>query len=258
MGLRIQNNITALNAHRHLTNSDAMMSKSLERLSSGYRINKAADDAAGLAISTVKRTDIAAMQQGARNLAQATADVQSAEGSYEQISNILVRLKELATQASSSTSDGNKDKINAEATELTAEITRIGTSTAAGGTYTVGDGSQISFSVAAVTLSDLGLGSIDLSSASGADTAITAIDTAVGTLSTNRATLGAAQNRLGYAAANLATTIENEQASESIIRDVDMAAEMTSFTKSQILMQAGTAMLAQANMSSQSVLSLIG
>ena len=262
MALRIQHNIAAMNAHRNLTISNNMMEKSLERLSSGYRINKASDDAAGLAISSQMRTDIASLNQASRNVAEANAQVQEIEGAYDQISNILTRLKELATQAASANAVGNQDKIDAEAQQLLTEIGRIGASTTGGGTYQVGNdnsaNSQITFTATQVTTTTLGINALDLSSVGGAQSALTTVNTAVSNLSDQRGDLGAVQNRLGYAAANLATTIENKQAAESVIRDVDMAAEMTSFTKSQILMQAGTAMLAQANMSSQSVLSLFG
>jgi len=258
MGLRIQHNIAAMNAHRNLTISDNMMSKSLERLSSGYRINKAADDAAGLAISTGMRVEIASLNQASRNVAEANAQIQISEGAYDQIANILTRLSELATQAASANASDNVDLIQTEADQLINEVDRIATSVTGGGTYQVGaensaTTSQINFTVAAVSAGALGISSLSMN----AD-ALDTINTAVGSLSTNRAELGAVQNRLNYAAANLATTIENTQAAESVIRDVDMAAEMTSFTKSQILMQAGTAMLAQANMSSQAVLSLFG
>jgi flagellin len=253
MGLRIQHNIAALNAHKNLTISNNMMEKSLERLSSGYRINKASDDATGLNISTGMRVDIASLNQAARNVAQANADIQIAEGGYDQIANILSRLSELATQGSS--------LAQTEADELLLEIDRIANGITAdvgsGGTYQVGSDatadSQISVTVDGVGVADLGLTGLTMSAS-----ALSTINSAVGTLGTSRAALGAGQNRLSYAAANLATTIENKTAAESVIRDVDMAAEMSNFTKSQILMQAGTAMLAQANMSSQSVLSLFG
>ncbi|MCK9273923.1 MAG: hypothetical protein M0P57_02420 [Syntrophales bacterium] len=478
MGLRIQNNITAMNAHRQLSASDAAISKSLERLSSGYRVNRAADDAAGLAISQSFRADIASFKVASRNTSEANALLQVAEGSLDQMGNILTRLKELATQAASGNATSNIDKINDEANQLIAEFDRIATSTsyagtdlltgnlAAGtmtgtvsegasfdgedktvtgeggswfgasatgeltavtgitgtldssianledtnntwtiakdgtasgltltntnnmsftatvntgeGTITVhgmgedqgdlviagtvttttdADGDTISFnnlgistvsvdtgttaqawtlstsgsnlvltgadgtnqSVAAtagstVDFSNLGISfalgdefdandldgmvittagssgtslafqigaentddnklSINLSDSrasalslvndmlstqSNAQAALTTIDSAIDTLSGSRSTVGAYMNRLSYASANLASTIENVQAAESVIRDVDMAEEMTSFTKNQILMQAGTAMLAQANMAPQSVLSLLG
>jgi flagellin len=271
MGLRIQNNIAAMNAHRQLQISDSGLSKSLERLSSGYRINRAADDAAGLAISQGMRADIASYNVASRNVSEANAMVQVAEGAYDQIGNMLVRLKELATQAASANANGNLDKIGAEADALLAEIDRISDATEYAGaalldgslgtqTFQVGSTadtfSQIDVSFATVSATSMSINSIDLTSASTAQTALTSIDDAIDNLNSSRGDLGAIQNRLGYASANLSTTIENVQAAESVIRDVDMASEMTTFTKNQILLQAGTAMLAQANMAPQSVLSL--
>ncbi len=487
MGLRIANNITAMNAHRMLSINDAQLSKSLERLSSGYRINRAADDAAGLAISQSFRADIASYKVASRNTTEASAMLQVAEGGMDQIGNMLTRLKELATQAASANvGSTERTKINSEATALTNEIDRIANSTkygstalldgnfgvsqttsltggvgddfigstnvaynftvaasdtglagasvtalgssvaeatkyylavsatggmtvyltntagtvsekavytagtgntaisftnlgitialtgalssavigvatdtansavvdasvdyvqftrtgltsvvannAAEGTYTISDAgngtikvygptmnesesfvaygstitfadlkisfnlssdwaqtgaelegatftvatnsaavgstfqvgakndsyNQIAISIDGIRSSDLGLSILDLASTTGAQAALDSIDSAISTLAGSRGDVGAYMNRLGYAAANLATTIENVQAAESAIRDVDMAAEMTSFTKSQILLQAGTAMLAQANMAPQNILSLIG
>jgi len=276
MGLRIQNNIAAMNTHRQLTVSDAALSKSLERLSSGYRINRASDDAAGLAISQGMRADIASYKVASRNVSEANAMVQVAEGAYDQIGNMLTRLKELATQASSSNAGNDLDKIDAEADQLILEIDRIANSTEYAGSkiidgttasaaFQVGSANtaddRITVTFTDVNTSNLGISSLNLATtqgANGAQAALTLIDTAIGTLNTSRGTLGAMQNRLGYAAANLTTTIENVQAAESVIRDVDMASEMTTFTKNQILMQAGTAMLAQANMVPQQVLSLFG
>jgi flagellin len=472
MGLRIQNNIAAMNAHRQLTISDNALSKSLERLSSGYRINRAADDAAGLSISQQFRADIASYKVASRNTAEANSLLQVAEGAMDQIGNMLTRLKELATQAASANAVSNLDKIEAEKDKLVAEIDRIANSTEYAGTklldgsfgeasttwestgivdgdkildakngltYTFDDtettpttptlsftfsnptaltaqtytfntisgsddklklegdngeayvgtisGTTLSFdqigltivgastlttaatNIAADTLlvTDVGLNAtsvesttstgtwtitsptansvtlknartseeqtvttvngsaqtldfdqlgikmtldsgytdneldglsfvvgstgsstfqvgayntsndqiaisvgdttastgldisaLDLKTTSGAQAALTTINKAIDTLSSRRGEVGAAQNRLGYAAANLATTIENVQAAESVIRDVDMAAEMTTFTKNQILLQAGTAMLAQANMAPQQVLALFG
>ncbi|MFA5187593.1 MAG: flagellin [Patescibacteria group bacterium] len=474
MGLRIQNNIAAMNAHKQLSSADAGMTKSLERLSSGYRINKAADDAAGLSISQQFRADIASFKVASRNTAEAGSLLQVAEGAMDQIGNMLTRLKELATQAASANAGSNLDKIESEKAKLVSEIDRIANSTeyagsklldgtfgtasaswdnedatsnvsldtvngnkyaytdagtntstvsfqfsssvskltaqtytlstlAAGGALssTVGsvkitggtdgavyagyldattnslkfdtigltidgatsaltaatvdgdsfvvtdvgydamtissstatgtwtitdDGSgvkltngtdsqtisgtasgpktldfdqlgikltlnsnyattdlnamefvvsnsgsstfqvgayntandKIAISVGNVTTSSTGLNlsGIDLSTSAGAQSALTTINTAIDTLAGRRGEIGAAQNRLGYAAANLSTTIENVQAAESVIRDVDMALEMTNFTKNQILMQASTSMLAQANMAPQGILSL--
>ena len=476
MGLRIQNNIAAMNAHRNLGIADSAMGKSLERLSSGYRINRAADDAAGLAISQSFRADIASFKVASRNTSEASSLLQVAEGGLDQIGNMLTRMKELATQAASANSGTNIDRINDEYSQLKLEIDRIANSTeyadsallngtfgasltgalgdatvdmgiiddnvqwkvtgdlatqddtvtafgtdAAEGTYTIarnaaansitisngtvtesatlgaadtdvditfanlgltitnasgmtanemvgdtvviektgltnlnvsgasagtytitdaadatmqigngtitetvsglqtgvsqnvnfaqlgisftltadydannvlngteitvtsgGTGStfqigaennadnQIEFSLASVNTDDIGTDSAttgataanlyatDLSSAANAQDAMLVIDDAIGDVAELRGDIGANMNRLSYAAANLASTIENVQAAESVIRDVDMASEMTSFTKNQILLQAGTAMLAQANMAPQQVLALFG
>ena len=479
MALRIANNIAAMNTQRWLSISDNGMKKSLERLSSGYRINKAADDAAGLAISQSFRANIASFKVASRNTSEAAALLQVAEGGMDQIGNMLTRLKELATQASSANvGEAERTKINSEATALTDEIDRIANSTKYGstalltgtfgasqigtlgveavanhtvgiiddsadnisydfaesaalafetsakvtaigagvaeGTYTIGqstadiftitnsagtltesysaagaaagttltfanlgltitftgdtvggaisaaaagvslalnhtgltsltttnattgtytidhtadavtltnsDGTasqtvsrltetgvlnfdalnisfvlgdaysaaeladmtltvsantaatgnvfqvgaennadnQISISIGGARVSDMSLSNLDLSSTAGAQTALDTLDAAISTLSGVRGDVGASMNRLSYASANLATTIENVQAAESVIRDVDMASEMTNFTKNQILLQAGTAMLAQANMAPQQVLSLFG
>jgi flagellin len=199
--------------------------------------------------------------------------VQVAEGAYDQIGNMLVRLKELATQAASANASGNLEKIDAEAQALKAEIDRISAATEYAGTelldgswvtqtFQVGstaDGfSQIAVSFATVSTASMSINGLDLLSAGAAQTALTSVDSAINTLNDSRGDLGAIQNRLTYASANLSTTIENVQAAESVIRDVDMAAEMITFTKNQILLQAGTAMLAQANMAPQVVLSLFG
>jgi flagellin len=261
MGLRIQNNIAAMNTHRQLGIADMALSKSLEKLSSGYRINRAADDAAGLAISQQMRANIASYKVASRNVAEANSQVQTVEGGYDQIGTMLVRLKELATQAASANAAGNLDKIDAEAQELLSEIDRIGAGTGGGGTFQVGttnsDDSKIAFTVTAVDSAALSIDDLNLLSAASAQAALTSVDAAVSSLSSFRGQIGAIQNRLGYASANIAITIENMQAAESVIRDVDMADEMTVFTKNQILLQASTAMMAQANASPQIVLSLL-
>lgn len=375
MGFRIQNNLAAMNAQRNLQVSDAGLSKSLERLSSGYRINSAKDDAAGLAISQGFRADIASVKVAQRNMTEANALLQTAEGAMSSVGDILTRMKELATQAASANVGTDVDKLSDEYNSLVNEINRIADSTkyagtalvdgtfgttanttaswnavanvydvdvsdaptTAGGAYTVtysataneltiargtvtetqglSDGAGVvSFSsfgisfkttaafdddtagaalaaaglnVAAgagtakkfqvgyeedsnsqvsISLGDLNTAALknagsgvalnDISTSSGALAKMSDIDDAIDQLSSLRGDIGAYQNRLGYAASNLSITLENFTAAESAIRDVDMAAEMTSFTKNQILVQAGTAMLAQANMAPQQVLSL--
>ena len=376
MGFRIQNNIAAMNAQRNLGINDAALSKSLERLSSGYRINSAKDDAAGLSISQGFRADLSSYKVASRNVTEGNALLQTAEGAMDQIGNMLTRLKELATQAASANAGSNITKINSEGDTLISEIDRIANATAYAGTklvdgtfgvsdgktgtltntlglsavsglqasttYSVvsslvgakydivvsatlgsgqrysetvyqvtaptaaasvnvsfatmgltltlnnsftstgtaaggltiisGAGTAANFQVGAkntgddrigVTLTSLKAADLDSGMLSGqmltaalAQTFLTTIDNAISVLNTKRGAVGASQNRLGYASANLATTIENTTAADSAIRDVDMASEMTSFTKNQILLQAGTAMLAQANQAPQMVLSL--
>jgi flagellin len=376
MSLRIVNNVPAINAHRNLTASDAALSKSLERLSSGLRINRAADDAAGLSISQQFRADIASYKVASRNVSEANSLLQVAEGAMDQIGNMLTRLKELATQAASANAGANVSKINAEGNKLIDEIDRIAQSTEYAGTkllngtfgvnvssggattvtgskglnaisgmesgktytFTAATGSATgkvtltisatlgagrfsetvyditapstgstteakfqtlgltltlnsSFSVSAdgavkaltatasnfqvgakntsndrigillnsvvaTSTTGLNLTKDQLDTAAEAQSFLTTVDSAISTLNQRRGDVGAAQNRLNYAYSVLSSTVENYTASESVIRDVDMASEMTSFTKNQILMQAGTSMLAQANMSPQLVLSL--
>jgi len=376
MGLRIQNNIAAFNAHRNLTKSDNALSKSLERLSSGFRINKASDDAAGLAVSMRFRAQIRSLQQASRNAAEANSMLQVAEGAGAQITNILQRMKELATQAASSnTGTADRGNIHSEVQTLEGEISRIANSTkyagstlvngnfgalgvsdygsldsqfgiegvdtsnataateygitvstAGNNSLTITDGTitqtitlgaastgmdsqtldftalgikvevnalfsndtlnildtnastmttsatssssfqvgyennpdnRIGFSLGDMTT--LGLGAdVDVSTQSLAQLALAQIDTAIDTLADARAEIGRTQNQFGFASANLSSTIENISASESVIRDSDMAFETVAFTKNQILLQAGTAMLAQANAAPQTVLSLLG
>jgi flagellin len=360
-----------MNAHRNLQISDAGLAKSLQRLSSGYRVNNAADDAAGLAISQRFRAQIASLNVAQRNVSEANALLQVAEGGMDKIGEILTRMKELATQAASGNVGDDIGKLSNEYDSLVAEIDRIADSTkyankvlldgsysagnastswdsianiydisftnAATGTYTVaysasadeltitnpaatvsetvtltdGAGSvnfstlgisftktaaadedtlgaalaaaaptvaagttaafqvgyseaaydQITISIGSVKAADLtplGLAAGDIATSAAAHDILDDIETAVSTLADARGTIGAYQNRLGYAAANVAITVENFQAAESVIRDVDMASEMTTFTKNQILLQAGTAMLAQANLAPQQVLALFG
>ncbi len=374
MGLRIQNNIAAFNSHRNLQIADKGLSKSLQRLSSGFRINGAADDAAGLAVSMRFRSQIKSLQQASRNTSEANSLLQVAEGATEQITNILQRMKELATQAASSnTGSTDRTNIEAEVTTLEGEIDRIANSTkyagnslidgsfgslsvsstgslsgslgvtdidvsnassatsynislstaAGGGVMTITQGSntqtltasavtgistdtlnfdtfgikitvnealndtghfgstgttletsvsssstfqvgyenstdnRISFSLGDMTASGL-TAAVSVDTQTNAQNALTAIDNAIDQLASERAVIGKSQNQLGFSFANLASTIENFSAAESVIRDADMAFETVSFTKNQILLQAGTAMLAQANASPQSVLSLLG
>ncbi|RJO75437.1 MAG: flagellin [Myxococcales bacterium] len=383
MGFRIQNNIASMNSRRHLERSSINLNKSLERLSSGYRVNSAADDAAGLAASMRFRAEVAALRVAGRNAAEATSMLQVAEGAMGEIELILVRMKELATQASSGNVGSDLSKIDAEATQLEAELSRIvgfteydshtlldgtfGTtnlsstppvdftaangiqhidlSTAQGNTtyyvsaisysanvMTLSDGTvsqQVDYSAAVglapnetsvldfselgvrltlnsafdetaftaglpavasrfytsatglatfqlgdrnngynrlgFTLPNLSLATlaggstadIDLSTNASAQLALDAVESAISSLALARADVGAILNRITYTTSNLAVSIENKVASESIIRDVDMASEMTEFTKNNILIQTGVAMLGQSNQIQQTVLQLL-
>ncbi|GGM60894.1 flagellin [Dactylosporangium sucinum] len=285
MGLRINNNIAAQNAYRNLSVTDSQMSKSLEKLSSGYRINRAADDAAGLSISEGLRSQIGGLKVAVRNAQDGISVVQTAEGALTETHSILQRMRDLSVQASSTGSQDSDARAAAqtEFTQLTSELNRIATTTQFGGqklldvsggaytgTFQVGantaSADQIAVkldssafgspaSVSGFDASGLGLASLDLTTSGTA--AIDAIDSAIKGVSTARATLGAYQNRFEHTINNLNVAIENLSASESRIRDTDMAQEMVSFTRSQILTQAGTSMLAQANQAPQNVLSLL-
>jgi flagellin len=277
MSLRINTNVTALNAHRNLVQTDSAMSVSLERLSSGYRINRAKDDVAGLAIANRFRVEVRGLRMAQQNASQATALLQVAEGGTNQIEAIVERLKELATTAASDNTDSaGRARLDAEAQKLLAEIDRIANDTkygtspllgAAGGinfTFQIGSSNiaaqdQINVTTSGSLLStSLGLSTISLNSLASAQAALSAIDSSVTSINVIQGEIGAAQSRLEFAAANLAISIENLAASESTIRDVDMAFEMVNFTRHQIMLQAGTAMLAQANMVPQNILALLG
>lgn len=369
MAIRVNNNIASIMANRNLARTTTELTKSLERLSSGLRINRASDDASGLSISQKFRAQIASLSAASRNAAEATSVLQVAEGGMEQVHAMLTRLKELATQSASSNSNGSRTEIAAEADKLVAEIDRIANSTqyngvnllngygaktynaaldsiaslydfnvdgAQAGTYSVvytaatnqlviandgvgeaitltttqhsykfntmgisfkitggltaatldtlgaaldtanisvsnvGSGAvfqigddnvateQLAFNISSITQSALGLTTLDLSTQSGAQAALSIVDSAINTVNSARGGVGANLNRLGYASANLLSAIENLTASESVIRDVDMAEEMSKFTKNQILQQSGIAALAQANALPQAVLALLG
>lgn len=275
MALRINTNIAALNAHRQLSNTDNQLRVSMERLSSGYRINRSMDDVAGLAIANKFRMEVRALRAAQQNVSQGQALLQVAEGGTTKIENIIERLKELAISAASDNTDSDgRTRLNAEAGALLAEIDQIANDTKYSGvallnaainmTFQVGSGAtaaedRINVTTTAGLLSNaLGLSSLSLTSVSGAQTALTSIDSALVSVNLITGEIGAAASRIEFSAGNLQIAIENVDASHSAIRDVDMAFEMTTLTKNQILLQAGTAMLAQANMLPQSVLSLLG
>lgn len=272
--MRINQNVMAFNAYRNLSSTQNSMGKSLEKLSSGYRINRAADDAAGLTKSEGLRAEIRGTNQAVRNAQDGISLVQTAEGALNEVHSILQRMRELAVSAANTaTNDGVAEQ--AEIDELLTEITAIGTRTQFSGQQ-VFDGAARSFQVGAnngdtlgVTINTLAAGgvgasgtdvsgvTVDGTTAGDAAAAIDTIDTAIASVSAERSTLGASQNRLEHTISNLQVASENLAASESRIRDTDMAAEMVSFTRNQIMQQAGTAMLAQANQVPQSVLSLL-
>ena len=268
MSLRIQNNVEAFNAQRQLVSNSDKLGKAMEKLSSGFRINRAGDDAAGLAISEKLRGQIGGLGQASRNASDAVSLVQTAEGALNEVHSMLQRVRELAVQYKNGTLSSNDQlAIQSEVNQLKAEIERIGTDTEFNGTKLLnaasttvsfqvgaGDGQQIT--VATVSIgAQVAQGVYQLTTSGATD--IAQIDTAINNISAARATFGAVQNRLEHTISNLASYQENLTASESRIRDADMASEMVKFTKFQILQQAGTSMLAQANQAPQSVLSLL-
>jgi len=275
MGLRIQNNVEAFNAHRQLSATAAKAAKSMEKLSSGYRINRAADDAAGLAISEKMRGQIGGLAQAQRNAQDGVSLVQTAEGALNEVHSMLQRVRDLKVQYENGTLDtDDKTAIVAEVKQLASEITEISTKTEFNGINlldgTGGSAGVISFQVGANGSETISVTTKDIAGASGTvaidgvtDTAsweavsLANIDTAINNISSIRSDFGAVQNRLEHRLNNLATYQENLVASESRIRDVDMASEMVAFTKLGILQQAGTSMLAQANQAPQNVLSLL-
>jgi flagellin len=280
MGLRIQNNIEAFNTHRQLTASANAASKSMEKLSSGYRINRAADDAAGLGISEKMRAQISGLAQGQRNAQDGISLVQTAEGALGEVHSMLERVRDLRVQIGNDTlADSDKEAIGAEVSQIASEISDILQNTQFNGkklldgsetfSFQVGanDEDTISMDASVLTSGSANSGLSELTDLAGeaasdvatslATMSLEDLTTAIDNVSKARGTYGAIQNRLEHRLANLATYQENLTSAESRIRDVDMAAEMTKFTKLNILQQAGTSMLAQANQAPQGVLSLL-
>ena len=267
MSLRIQNNIAAFDAERNLTGTSNRLQQSMARLSSGYRINTAADDAAGLAISEKLRAQIGGLQQANSNAQDSISLVQTAEGSLNEVHSMLQRVRDLAVQYKNGTlSTTDRSAIQSEVNQLGSEIERIGQSAAFNGISLLAAATTITFQIGAndgdsISVSTISLGSAVSSSvftlAVNGSADISEIDGAINAVSAQRATFGAVQNRLEHSINNLSTYQENLTASESQIRDVDMASEMVEFTKDQILQQAGTSMLSQANQLPNSVLSLL-
>jgi flagellin len=274
---RINTNTAAYGAYRNLTVTGSNLEKSIQKLSSGFRINRAADDAAGAAIANDLRATGRSLQAAQRNASQANSVLQIADGAVNTIATILDRMKELATSAASDSSGTNgRTNLDAEYQQLVLEVDRIAATTTyqgtalldgsysgtflvsssgdyAGNDAIVVDGSTLQMD--STTL--LGASAGDLTSLGNAQTELDKIDTAIAAVGTAIGTIGAGESRIEYASTNVASTFQNVQAAESVIRDTDMAYEMTQFTKYQILQQAGTAMLAQANQAPQSILRLL-
>ena len=277
--MRINTNVMALNAQNMLTRNQGGVESSIRKLSSGLRINGAADDASGLAISEKMRAQIRGLNQAESNAQDGISMIQTAEGALQQTTDILQRMRELVIKAQNSgvLTDTDKTSITTEITALTDEIDRIAASTtfnskqlldgslkdlSSAAVFKIGANSYdediLSVTIGGMASGDLSVDSIDITTDDNAKAALTALDNAIKDVSAQRARLGAAQNRMEYAIENLSTTSENLSAAESRIRDVDMAEEMVSYTKDSILNQSAMAMLAQANQQPQQILSLLG
>lgn len=278
MGLRIATNVSSLTSQRHLRETRELLDRSLERLSSGYRINRAGDDAAGLAISEKLRAKTRGLVQAQRNSSDGISLIQVAEGGLNEVQNILVRLRELGVQAASDTI-GNKERkyLDLEYQSLKEEIDRIANGTEFNGTYLLdGTGGSLDFQVNTggenllgvdrisfdcfkldANADKLGLEELDVSTKVGAQRSLVAIDRAIDEVSSTRADLGAIENRLTSTIRNLGISIENLSAARSRIKDVDVAEETAEMTKHNILMQAGTSVLTQANNVPKLALSLL-
>jgi flagellin len=265
MSLRIQTNMEAFNAHRNLVSTSEGIGKAMERLSSGYRINRAADDAAGLAISERLKAQVKGIGQAQRNVQDAVSVVQTAEGALNEVHSMLQRTRELAVQyKNGSLSESDKTSIQSEVNQLASEVAQIGEDTEFNGIKLLNEATTITFQVGANDGETISVATVSLGEAVkpaafefGSEEDLKQIDEAIESVSSQRAEFGAVQNRLEHTLNNLSVYQENLSASESRIRDVDMASEMVEFTKLQILQQAGTAMLAQAQQSGSSVLSLL-
>ena len=267
----IQHNMQAANANRMLGSVVTSQAKSTEKLSSGYRINRAADDAAGLSISEKMRGQIRGLDQASTNAQDGISLIQTAEGALNETHAILQRMRELAVQSANDTNvQKDRDAIQEEIDQLASEIDRIATTTQFNtmnlleGSFTgkklhigANKDQNMDINIDSMKASDLTVNALDLQSQSGANTAIKTVDTALEAVSKQRSELGAIQNRLEHTIANLDTSAENLQSAESRIRDVDMAEEMVVYSKNNILQQAAQSMLAQANQTTQGVLSLL-
>jgi flagellin len=267
----VQHNLTAMNANRQLGITTSAQAKSSEKLSSGYRINRAGDDAAGLSISEKMRSQIRGLNKASDNAQNGISLIQVAEGALNETHSILQRMNELATQAANDTNTSvDRDAIQSEIDQLTSEVDRIRSTTQFNsmnlldGSFTgknlqVGalSGQKIEISIKNMNSSSLKINSLSVSSYSTSGTTMKAVQKAIQSVSDMRSTLGALQNRLEHTVANLDNIAENTQSAESQLRDTDMAEEMVTYSKNNILAQAGQSMLAQANQSTQGVLSLL-
>jgi len=267
----VQHDVTAMNANRQLGITTGIQAKSSEKLSSGYKINRAADDAAGLAISEKMRRQVRGLTQASSNAQDGISMAQTAEGALNEVHDMLQRMNELANKAANETlTSSDRGYIQQEVSALVSEIDRTAgdtkfnelslLSSATSYKIQVGadNGQYITVKLQKMTSSGLGVSGVDVGSQSGASSAIASIKSGISTLSSMRADLGAVQNRLEHTVKNLDNVTENTQAAESQIRDTDMAKEMVKYSNNNILAQAGQSMLAQANQSNQGVLSLLG
>lgn len=270
MGLRINTNVPSLNAARVLRRSTLDLNKTLERLSSGLRINRSADDAAGLAIAEAFRSIVRGSNVAQRNAQDGISLVQTAEGALSETTNILQRIRELAVQAANGTqSDNNRAAINTEVQQLLQQIDKIAVDTEFNGIYILSatqtvtlqvgafSGQVMAIAVTGAKTNDLAVNAVNVSTMEGAVSALSLVDNALRSVNTLRATLGAYQNRLEFTINTLAIQEENSAASESAIRDADIAQETIRFTRNQILVNAGTSVLAQSNIVPQTALQLL-
>ena len=262
----VQHNVTAMNANRMLNVTTSSQAKSTEKLSSGYRINRAADDAAGLSISEKMRAQIRGLNKASDNAQDGISFVQTVEGAYAEVTEMLQRMNELAVQAANGTTNSDQDGyIQSEVTALATEITRIGSATmfngqAAFGTtisLQIGETNNTANAISVTTDDMIDASDVDVDTDADAKTAIDTIKGHLETISAARSALGAIQNRLEHTVKNLDNIAENVTASESRIRDTDMSEEMVKYSNENIIAQAGQAMLAQANQANQGVLSLL-
>ncbi|MNW45187.1 Flagellin [compost metagenome] len=271
MSMYINTNVAAINAHRNLGANNTQMGKTMEKLSSGFRINRAADDAAGLAISEKMRFQINGLNQASRNAQDGVSLLQTAEGALTEVHSMLQRLNTLANQSATGTyASQDRGALQLEVNQLLKEIDNIANSTNFNGIDLLKTAGSVSFHIGvekantltatlkSMKVSALKISGLSISTQTKARSALAKIKSAINAVSTQRANFGAIQNRLEHTINNLGVTSENLSASESRVRNADMAKEMTEFTRNQILVQAGTAMLAQANSAPQSVLKLLG